>query len=83
MSPRRARHGLGNTFFGGLLLSQDDAGPRPILLSSCISSPSSASVCADPTRATIRRRPFIWSTTYTAVAPDAVRTRRIPATHPP
>src|SRR5690606_20166527 len=46
------------------------------------SSPSSASVCADPTWATIRRRPSTYSAICTAVAPEAVRTRRIHATDP-
>ena len=44
--------------------------------------PSSASVCADPTCATIFRRPPSYSAICTAVAPDAVRTRRIHATAP-
>jgi hypothetical protein len=44
--------------------------------------PSSASVCADPTCATIFLRPPSYPAICTAVAPDAVRTRRIHATAP-
>ena len=44
--------------------------------------PSSASVCADPTCSTIFRRPPSYSAICTAIAPDAVRTRRIHATAP-
>ena len=47
------------------------------------SSPSSASLCAEPTCTTIRRRPPTDSAICTAVAPEAVRTRRIHATHTP
>jgi hypothetical protein len=45
-----------------------------------VSTPSSASVCADPTCFTIRCRPPTHSAICTAVAPDAVRTRRMNTT---
>src|SRR4051794_28566166 len=43
------------------------------------STPTSASVCAEPTWTRIRGRPAEYSATCTAVAPDAVRTRRMNA----
>src|SRR5690606_13988853 len=46
------------------------------------STPSSASVWAEPTCLTIRCRPSAYSAICTAVAPEAVRTRRMNATPP-
>src|SRR5690606_21856242 len=46
------------------------------------STPSSASVWAEPTCLTIRCRPPAYSAICTAVAPEAVRTRRMNATPP-
>jgi hypothetical protein len=56
------------------------AGSASISRARSIKIPSSASVRADPTCATIFRRPPWYSAICTAVAPDAVRTRRIHAT---
>lgn len=42
-----------------------------------MSSPSSAASRAEPTWRTMRRRPSTDSAIWTAVAPEAVRTRRI------
>ena len=49
-------------------------------LARAISTPNSAGECADPTCLTIRWRPSTYSAICTAIAPDAVRTRRMNTT---
>lgn len=77
--------GTSGTFLGAGSISRSSSpcpGSASIPRACSSRRPSSASVCAEPPCVTIRRRPSTYSAICTAVAPEAVHTRRTHATTP-